>query len=137
MMEKFTIEDDIKVFCETAKSFPGGIMDAHKELESIIACSKQRRYFGVLNTNTKGVIIYKAAAEEIYQGEAEELGCETILIVSGKYISLVFEDYIRNIPDIEKVFQLLEAYPGIDPEGYCIEWYINEKDVRYMVKLIS
>jgi len=136
-MEKFTLEDDIKVFCETAKSFPGGIMDAHKELESIIACSKQRRYFGILSTNVKGVIVYKAAAEEIYQGEAEELGCETILIESGKYICLVFEDYIRNIPDVEKAFQLLDAYPGIDPEGYCIEWYMNEKDVRYMVKLVS
>ena len=136
-MEIFTVDADIKVFCETAKSFPDGIMKAHQELRSIVPFSDQRRYFGISRPNDKGVISYDAATEEIYQGEAEELGCETIVIESGKYICLVFEDYIRNIPDVEKAFQLLDAYPGIDPEGYCIEWYMNEKDVRYMVKLVS
>ena len=135
-MEKFTLEDDIKVFCETAKSFPDGIMQAHKELESIISCSKQRRYFGNSNRNSKGIIIYDAAAEEIYQGEAEELGCEKFVIESGHYISLLIENYISDIPAIAKAFQQLTEYPGTDPEGYCIEWYLNEKDVRCMVKLV-
>ncbi len=135
-MEKFTLVDDIKVFCETAKSFPDGIMEAHKELESIITFSKQRRYFGISSPNEKGIIIYNAAAEEIYQGEAEELGCESFIIESGQYISLLVEDYLSDIPAIGKAFQLLIAYPGIDPNGYCIEWYLNEKDVRCMVRLI-
>ena len=134
-MEKFTLEDDIKVFCETAKSFPDGIMEAHKELESIISCSKQRRYFGISSRNAKGIIIYDAAAEEIYQGEAEELGCEKFVIESGQYISLLVENYVSDVPAIVKAFQLLMAYPGIDPQGYCIEWYLNEKDVRCMVRL--
>jgi hypothetical protein len=134
-MEKFTLEDDIKVFCETAKSFPGGILEAHKELESIITCSKQRRYFGISSRNAKGIIIYDAAAEEIYQGEAEELGCEMFVIESGTYISLFIEDYISDIKSIANAFQQLIAYPSVDPQSYCIEWYLNEKDVRCMVKL--
>jgi hypothetical protein len=134
-MEKFTLDDDIKVFCETAKSFPEGILEAHKELESIITCSKQRRYFGISSRNAKGVIIYDAAAEEIYQGEAEELGCEMFVIESGSYISLLLEDYISDVKSIAKAFQQLTAYPGVDPQSYCIEWYLNEKDVRCMVKL--
>ncbi len=134
-MEKFTLEDDIKVFCETAKSFPDGIMEAHKELESIISCSKQRRYFGISSRNAKGIIIYDAAAEEIYQGEAEELGCEKFVIESGQYISLLVENYVSDVSAILKAFQLLMAYPGIDPQGYCIEWYLNEKDVMCMVRL--
>ena len=136
-MEKFTIEEDIKVFCETAKSFPEGIVEAHKELESILSCSKQRRYFGISSRNAKGIVNYDAAAEEIYQGEAEELGCEKFVIQSGQYISILIEDYIADIKAIAKAFQLLIAYPGIDPEGYCIEWYLNEKNVRCMVRLIS
>jgi len=134
-MEKFTLEDDIKVFCETAKSFPDGIMEAHKELESIISCSKQRRYFGISSRNAKGIITYDAAAEEIYQGEAEELGCEKFVIESGQYISLLIENYISDVSAIVKAFQLLMAYPGIDPQGYCIEWYLNENDVMCMVRL--
>jgi len=134
-MEKFTLEDDIKVFCETAKSFPDGIIEAHKELESIISCSKQRRYFGISSRNAKGIITYDAAAEEIYQGEAEELGCEKFVIESGQYISLLIENYISDVSEIVKAFQLLMAYPGIDPQGYCIEWYLNEKDVMCMVRL--
>ena len=134
-MEKFTLEDDIKVFCETAKSFPDGIMEAHKELESIISCSKQRRYFGISSRNSKGIITYDAAAEEIYQGEAEELGCEKFVIESGQYISLLIENYVSDVSAIVKAFQLLMAYPGIDPQGYCIEWYLNENDVMCMVRL--
>jgi len=136
-MEIFTLEDDIKVFCETAKSFPDGILKAHQELESILTCSKQRRYFGISSRNAKGIIIYDAAAEEIYQGEAEELGCEKFMIQSGQYISMMIEDYINDITAIAKAFQLLITYPGIDPEGYCIEWYLNEKDVRCMVRLVK
>jgi len=136
-MEMFTLENDIKVFCETAKSFPDGILKAHQELESIISFSKQRRYFGISNRNAKGIIIYDAAAEEIYQGEAEELGCEKFVIQSGQYISLLIEDYINDIAAIAKAFHLLIAYPGSDPEGYCIEWYLNEKDVRCMIRLVK
>jgi len=136
-MEKFTIEEDIKVFCEPAKSFPGGIIEAHKELHSIITSSAERRYFGISRPDAKGIIIYDAAAEEIYQGEAEELGCEKFVIQSGQYISLLIEDYVNDITTIAKAFQLLISYPGIDPEGYCIEWYLNEKDVRCMVRLVK
>jgi hypothetical protein len=111
-------------------------MKAHKELESIITCAKQRRYFGISSPNAKGIIIYKAAAEEIYQGEAEELGCEKFVIESGQYISLLIEDYISDISTIGKAFHILTAYPDIDPEGYCLEWYLNEKDVMCMVRLM-
>jgi len=136
-MEKYTLEDDIKVFCETAKSFPDGIIAAHKELESIISFSKQRRYFGILSRNEKGNMIYDAAAEEIYQGEAEELGCEKFLIEGGQYMSLLIENFKSDISAIGKAFQLLTAVPGADAEGFYIVWYLNETDVRCMVKLVG
>jgi len=135
-MEIFTLDNDIKVFCETAKSFPDGIAKAHQELRSIVPFAEERRYFGISRPNEKGIIIYQAATEEIYQGEAEEFGCETFNIESGRYISLLIKDYINDTQSIVIAFQLLIAHPDIDPEGYCIEFYLNEKDVRCMVKLI-
>ena len=134
-MEEITLEEDIKVFCETAKSFPDGIMEAHRELHSIVPLPDERRYFGISRPNDKGIIIYQAAAEEIYQGEAEELGCNTFVIKGGKYISLLVPDYINDVQGIRKAFQKLTSHPGIDPNGYCIELYLNEKDVKCMIRL--
>jgi len=135
-MEIFTLDNDVKVFCETAKSFPDGILKAHEELRAIIPFSAERRYFGISGPNEKGVIIYNAATEEIYQGEAEELGCETFIIESGRYISMLIHDYTNDVQTILNAFQKLSAYPDIDPEGYSIEFYLNEKDVRCMIRLI-
>lgn len=135
-MEIFTLDSDVKVFCETAISYPGGIVKAHQELRSIVPFAAERRYFGISHPNEKGVVIYKAATEEIYQGEAEELGCETFTIERGQYISLLIPDYIYDDQSIAKAFQVLSAHPDIVPEGYCIEIYLNEKDVRCMIRLI-
>jgi hypothetical protein len=135
-MEIFTLDNDVKVFCETAKSFPDGILKAHQELQSIVPFSDQRRYFGISYPNEKGVIIYNAATEEIYQGEAEEFGCETFIIESGRYISVMINDFMSHVESIGEAFHQLTSQPDIDPEGYCIEFYLNEKDVRCMVRLI-
>jgi hypothetical protein len=136
-MEFFTLEIDIKVFCETAISFPDGIVKAHQELRSIVPFSAERRYFGISRPNEKGVIIYKAATEEIYQGEAQEFGCETFTIERGQYISILIKDYIQNIQKIGKAVESLTAYPDADPDSGCIEFYLNDKDVRCMIKLNS
>ena len=135
MMEEFILKEDIKVFCETAKSFPDGIPKAHQDLRSMVPFSADRRYFGISRPNEKGVIIYYAATEEIYQGEAEEFGCETFIIESGKYISMIIHNFSDHLQSITKAFHELTEYQGIDPEGYCIEYYLNEKDVRCMVRL--
>jgi uncharacterized protein YndB with AHSA1/START domain len=133
--EIFTVNEDIRVFCVTASSFPEGVLEAYKKLHSFVPFSKDRRYFGISRPNEKGTIIYKAAAEEINEGEAEKLKCETMSIQRGKYVSLIIKDYIKDVQQIGKVFQQLLAYPDIDPEGYCIEWYLNDNDVNCMVKL--
>jgi len=42
---------------------------------------------------------------------------------------------MKDIPAIQKAFNLLIAQPGLDPEGYCVEQYINQKDMICMVRL--
>jgi len=78
---------------------------------------------------------YKAAAKELKSGEAETLGLETFIIKKGVYISELIIDFMSDIPSIGRTFQKLLAQPGLDPNGYCLEIYINNKDVRCLVGL--
>jgi hypothetical protein len=133
-METTTLDDDIKVFYVTAKSFPGGIMEAHQKLHSLTPFSNGRRFFG-LSRPENGIIVYKAAAEEMGGGEAEKLNCDTLIIKKGKYICLTINDFMKDIQSIGKAFKELLANPGLDPDGYCVEWYLNDKDVKCMIRL--
>ncbi len=134
-METFILENDIKVFCVTAKSFPNGIMEAFEKLYASVNGADRGRQFGLSRPNPKGQIIYKAAMEEINEGDAERFGCEPFVIQKGSYIFLDRLNFMKDLQSIGKAFQELISQPGIDPNGYCLEWYLNEKDVRCMVRL--
>ena len=133
-METINLENDIKVFFVTADSFPEGIMEAHKKLHTLIPISESRKHFGISRPEN-GVIVYKAAAEEINPGEAEELNCNSLVLKKGQYICITVNDFMKDIPAIGNAFHELLKNPGIDPEGYCVEWYLNDKDVKCMIRL--
>ncbi len=133
-METTTLDNDIRVFYVTAESFPDGITDAHHRLHELIPLSKNRKYFGISRPEN-GVIVYRAAAEELEKGEGEKLKCKTLILKKGKYISLTVSDFEKDIPSIGISFQKLLSQPDIDPEGYCVEWYSNDRDVKCMVRL--
>jgi len=133
-METRTINQDIKVMYIAATSFPDGVLAAHQQLHALIPYSDDRKYFG-LSRPENGQIIYKAAAEELKTGEAEKLNLETLILKKGKYISLTIHDFMKDIPAIQKAFNQLLEYPGIDPQGYCVEQYIDQKDLICMVRL--
>ena len=48
---------------------------------------------------------------------------------------MLVKDYVKDITQIQKAFDQLLEHPAIDPEGYCVEWYFNDKDVTCMVRL--
>jgi hypothetical protein len=132
-MEKYFLNDDIKVFYVTASSFPDGIMEAYKKLQSIVP-AKDRKLYGI-SYPQNGKIVYKAAAKEAYEGEAEKHGCETFVIPRGEYISELLTDWRKNEAVIGETFKKLLAQQGIDKNGFCLEEYLNENDVRCMVPL--
>lgn len=135
-METIKLDKDIKVFYVTATSFPGGIPDATKKLHQLFPFSKERKIFGLSRPENGGEIVYRAAAEELSNGEAEKFGCDTLLIKKGKYISLTVDDFRKDITSIDKAFKQLLHVPNIDPKGYCVEWYSGEKEsVKCMVRL--
>lgn len=111
-------------------------MAAHQKLHTLAPFSQERRYFGISRPEEKGNIVYRAAAEEKTEGEAAKLNCEELVIKKGQYTYMTINDYMNNIQKIGKAFNELTALPDIDPEGYCVEWYLNEKDVRCMVRSI-
>jgi predicted transcriptional regulator YdeE len=134
-MEIITIGNDIPVMYITASSFPEGVLTAHQSLHALIPFSEKRRYFGLSRPEGNGDIIYRAAAEETYDGEARELGLEVIKLKKGRYVSLLVENYMKDISSIGKAFQALLAHPDIDPQGYCVELYVSQTDVQCMVRL--
>ncbi|TCQ02029.1 hypothetical protein [Serpentinicella alkaliphila] len=80
-MEIININEDIKVFCVTATSFPDGILDAHERIHKTITFSADRRYFGISRPE-RNVIVYKASAEEL-ENESEEYDFESFIIKKG------------------------------------------------------
>ena len=134
-MENYFLEQDIKVFYVQAASFPDGIREAHKKLCSLIGFAKDRKIYGISYPESPGKIIYKAAVEESYAGEAEKLGCPIFIIKKGMYTSIYIKDFYSDIPAIGNTFQKLLDNPRIDPKGCCVEMYEGDKDVRCMVRL--
>ena len=133
-METITFDNDITVFYVQAKSFPDDIMYAHKKLRALVPFSTNRKYFGISRPETDG-IVYKAAAEEIRPNEAMDLNLDTVVLKKGKYISLTIKDYAKDIQSIDRAFKELLSCPGLDPQGYCVEWYVNDADVKCMIRL--
>ena len=134
-METINLDKDINVLCVTAKSFPDGIMEAFDQLYSIVPVAEKGRQFGISRPSEGGKIVYKAAMEEMRDGEAERLGCEPFVIKKGKYLFIDRTDFMKDLQGIGNAFQMLISQPDIDPNGYCLEWYLNDKDVRCMVRL--
>jgi len=134
-METIKLENGITVMYVTAESFPNGVLAAHQKLHSLIPFSTERKYFGLSRPEGDGGIVYKAAAEVLESGEAEKLNLETIVIKKGNYISVTLHDYMKDLTAIGTTFQQMIARPDIDPEGYCVEWYLSDKDVQCMVRL--
>ena len=133
-METTIIQDDIKIMYVTAISFPEGIKAAHEKLHNLVPFSTERKYFG-LSRPENGVIIYRAAVEEINKGEADNLKLERLIIRKGNYISLTINNFMKDLQSIERAFKELLEYPGLDPQGYCVEWYLSLQDVKCMIRL--
>jgi len=135
-METLKLDHDIKVFYVTAESFPEGIPDATNKLHQLFPFSKERKIFGLSRPENNGKIVYRAAAEELEPGEAEKFNCETLVIKKGKYVCLAVNDFRKDVMSIDRAFKQLLKEPNLDPQGYCVEWYANDKEaVTCMIRL--
>lgn len=131
-MDSFILGEDIPVVCHKANSYPDGIEAAHSALHQMLTYRESRRFFGISRPDGNGLVVYKAAAELL---ESDELpGLEKFTIKGGAYNTYYIKDYRDHVGAIADCFRLLLGQPEIDPDGYCIEWYIGSDDVKCMVR---
>lgn len=135
-MESIVLDHDTRVFYVTASSFPEGILEAHAQLHKLVPFSGDRNYFGLSRPENGGPVVYRAAAEEKFPGEAEKYHCDTIILKKGKYSAITLLDFRKDPLSIPRTFQKILATEGLDPEGYCVEWYANDREeVTCMIRL--
>jgi hypothetical protein len=136
-MEKYILENDIKVFCVVAKSFPDGIIEAWQKLHAMLPSVEGRKFFGISRPEptAKGATVYKAAVEESYLGEAEKYDCEKFFIKKGAYLNETLSDWKADPTVIGKTFHNILSDSRIDKNGYCLEIYVGENEVRCMVAM--
>lgn len=132
-MEEYRLERDIKVWYVSADSFPDGITEAHEKLHALLPTVRDRNFFGISYPDKDHGIIYKAAVEESFPGEAEKYDCETFVIRKGKYISEMITGWQKDPAKISETFQQLLSNGNIDKNGYCLEVYVGADDMRCMV----
>jgi len=132
-MDNYTFQKDVPTYCVTAESFPEGIAAAHHKLQGALPHNDRRDYFGISWRDKTGKIVYKAAAQ-IMEGESMP-DLETFVIKNGPYNAFYIYDYRKNPDSIGDAFELLLKQHEVDPNGYCLEWYINENDVKCMVPM--
>lgn len=122
-MDNFKLDKDIDLCCVKAASFPDGIGEAHKKMNSIFKGDGRRR-FGV-SYSYDDRILYMAG-EEIMKSEKIPPGFERYILREGSYFSFYIQDFPNNISQIEKSFSILTNDPRIDENGCCVECYFPE-----------
>lgn len=132
-MQEFIIDKDIELICVRATSFPAGIAEAFAKLHEMLPDPATRVSYGISHGSPEG-IIYMAAAEEQFAGEAIEYECETFTVKKGNYLGRVV-NWKENIQAVGDTFQELINNTAIDPNGACVEKYFNNSEAQCMVRL--
>lgn len=135
-VETYHLPTDLVLMVHAATSFPEGILASHQALHHLVPYSKERRYLG-LSRPEKGMIVYYAAAETLGPEEPAQLALETLVLPKGNYCSVMVADYQAHPLSFKQAFDFLIQQPNLDPQGYCIEWYLSEKEARCMVRVID
>jgi len=134
-METRSQTEDIHLICVKAKSFPEGIEEAFRKLESAIPESSARPFYGLSKPEIDGQSVYRAAVLEIQQGEAQKQGFESFTIPKGIYLTKTLRNWMQDSKMIGDTFMQLLDDPRLDPASYCVEEYKKSGEVVCMVKL--
>jgi hypothetical protein len=132
-MEHYTIENDIICFGEAVTTFPDGIGATFDKLVDMLP-KDQRPYYGISQGKT-GSIEYIAAAQEIFEGEAEKYNCQRYTIEKGNYLCVQVFDWSKKTDSIKYVFMELTKHELADLSKPCIEIYKDMQELLCLVKV--
>jgi predicted transcriptional regulator YdeE len=136
-MEQISFPQNIETIYIEASSFPDGVKAAHEKLHALVPPGNGRRFFGISYPGRDGKITYKAAAETLGPEEAKKLGLDTFTIRKGRYISETLTNWPGREMEIGGIFNKLLDRPAIASDGYCLEEYLDNNELRLMVTLFS
>lgn len=128
------IEKDLKVLAIRVDSFPDGIAEAFDRLDELIVSRSGRQVFGISHGSKDGIVYYCAANEE-FEGEAEQFNCRQLTIPAGTYATIRIEGWREKLDSIGQAFCQLMQEPQFDQITPCIEWYKNPEVMLCMVRL--
>ena len=106
-MEKYNLQNDMKVFGVQVKTFPNGIGEAFDALVKMLPGGFDRSYYGISYMSNDGAMVYIAAAIEKEEGEAEKYNCERYTIEKGEYLAITVNDWRSKTDCIKDVFYVL------------------------------
>ena len=81
-----------------------------------------------------GRMIYKAVAEEKFEGEAKKLNYDDGVIEKGKYLFEILYHWQNKICLIKDIFYSMMNDDHVDKTKPCIEWYKNDDEMLCLVK---
>ena len=134
-METYNLKNDLKVFGKEVRTFPLGVAEAFHDLLTMIPDGSHRAYYGLSHIDEMGKIIYKAAAEENYAGEAEKYNCKRYLIEKGEYLAVSITNWRDNTDCIKDVFHDMMEDDRADKTKEVVEWYKTETEMLCLVKV--
>ncbi|HEY5406075.1 MAG TPA: hypothetical protein VIJ92_03270 [Ginsengibacter sp.] len=132
-MEKYDLTNDVKVFGLQVKTFPSGVAEMFHELIEKIG-DESRAYYGI-SEFIDGKMVYYAAAEEKFEGEAEKYNCEKLKIEKGEYLTSTIFGWRKKTDCIKDVFTELIKDPRVNKTKPAIEWYKDDNEMICMVEL--
>jgi len=135
-METYYLSHDIKAFGVQVKTFPMGVGEAFHDLIQKLPNGDKRSYYG-LSICVGDKIIYNAAAEEAYPGEADKYDYEKYEIQKGEYLTEEIKGWQQKTDCIKDVFAEMMKDKRVDNSHpcLCIEWYKNTEDMLCMIKI--
>lgn len=133
-MEKYHLQNDVKVFGFQVKNFPDGVGEAFDALIKMLPPAHTRPFYGISECSGEGVV-YIAAAEETFDGEGKKYGCENYIVEKGEYISASLVDWTSKTHCIKDVFEEIVKDKRVDKTQPAIEVYKNMKEMICMVKI--
>lgn len=133
-MEKYNLQNDLKVFGVQVNTFPNGVGDAFDKLMKILPQQDKRPYYGISQC-LNGNINYIAAALETYDGEGNKYGYQNYTIERGEYLSAPLMDWTTKTGCIKDVFEEIIKDERVDNTKPAIEVYKNMQEMVCMVKI--
>jgi predicted transcriptional regulator YdeE len=132
-MQPYTLNEDVKVICQTVDSFPFGIKEAFDALIASFGMAG-REFYGISYMDEECQIIYKVAVSAFNDDEELKPGYEPFTIRKGNYLSETLKNWMAKTDKIKDIFGVLMEDPSYDNSSPCVEWYRNDGEMLCMVK---